>query len=222
MNSDQIMSIVRSLLKLVGGMLIAHGASKAASWINTEDAVGLVMTIIGFVTSHVTHKDDSQPTGTSVPLSLIAFLLLPVFLIGCAGANSKLEVGGAYAPATFQVATNSSGGISTNVVQTLVPDLAFYAADATFDLAYSTIDGAFKFERDNRSMLWSISPNIKHTLDGIRPTAWKVVQRYTAARAAYMANPTPVGLSLLQDAATKIQALAAAAQAATSTVTTNK
>lgn len=134
-------------------------------------------------------------------LSLALALVLP------ACKHGALESGGAYAPAPT---TNAATGQVTGVQ----PDFAFYAADAAFELAYSAIDAAFTFELHNRAWLWSLSPNIKHSLDKIRPDAVKVRDGYVRAREAYKLNPTPLGLSLLQEALNKVKAVASAAQAA--------
>ena len=91
------------------------------------------------------------------------------------------------------------------------PDMAFFVADADYQVAYQTVDAAFVFERNNRAYLWTISPNIKHTLDGIRPQAVKVNADYLIARAAYIANPTPPGLTGMQAILAKMQQLVATA-----------
>jgi hypothetical protein len=119
-------------------------------------------------------------------------LLLIAFPLGCA----HLEPGGAYAPIGQQ------------------PDKAFYLADGSFDIAYSSVDAVFKFESDNRAYLWAVSPNIKHTLDKIRPLALDAATRYAKARAAYIAQPTPTGLTTLQLILTEIQKITSAAKAA--------
>lgn len=124
---------------------------------------------------------------------LLACFCLAATPIGCA---SKLETGGAYAP-TGQA-----------------PDKAFFVADAAYDLAYGAMDGAFKFEKQNRALLWQISPQIKHTLDKLRPQALVVAREYTAARRAYLANPTASGLSTLQTVLNRLQQVSAAATAA--------
>lgn len=126
--------------------------------------------------------------------------LLAVGVIGC--AMKKLEAGGAYAPVAADGTTQ------------VAPDLGFYAVDSAFDIAYSAIDGAFKFERDNRALLWKVSPQIKHTLDQIRPQAWEAAQRYAAARKVYMANPVAANLSTLQEVLARVQAVSQAALAA--------
>lgn len=134
---------------------------------------------------------------------LLSMAILAVALMltvsGC--KNGTLQSGGSYSP------TNSVGQAIS------APDLAFYQVDAAFDLAYSTIDAAYKFEQDNRVLLWDISPNIKQTLDAIRPDSVKAVQAYGLARSAYLASPTPAGLSTLQTWLAKAQQLATSAQA---------
>jgi len=124
---------------------------------------------------------------------LLLLALAPLLFSGC--GTTRLESGGAYAP------------IGT------VPDMQFYQVDLAYDLAYSTLDAAFKFERDNRDMLWKVSPQIKHTLDGIRPQAASANAQYLAARAVYMAHPIPDNLTWLQQALAKVQQLTTTATA---------
>jgi hypothetical protein len=94
------------------------------------------------------------------------------------------------------------------------PDLAFYVADSAFDLANATVDVAFTFEQQNRITLWQLNPNIKRTLDKIRPEAWQVRVTWATARKEYKANPVPSGLTILQGTLAQMQRLAAAAAAA--------
>jgi hypothetical protein len=123
---------------------------------------------------------------------LLLILLCSLALVGC---KTTLESGGPYAHAGQQA------------------DMAFYAVDGAFDLAFSTIDAAFKFEKQNRAELWKLSPDIKHTLDKIRPEASKIVRQYLTARDAYKKHPTPAGLTDLQFTLATIQRLAASALA---------
>jgi hypothetical protein len=75
MNRDQLLSLVRSLAKVIGAALISHGLTKAAAVVNAEDTIGLIVMIIGFVASHLTHSDsgagsDTPPaTGTATGIS---------------------------------------------------------------------------------------------------------------------------------------------------------
>lgn len=132
-------------------------------------------------------------------LSLVAGSLL------VAGCHKTLEAGGAYSPSTTNAAT---GAVTTS------PDIAFFTLDSAFWAAYSTIDTVFSIERDNRELLWKVSPAIKHTLDSLRPTAVEVKNGYLKARANYIANPTPAGLTGIQAILAKLQELGAAVTAA--------
>ena len=131
-------------------------------------------------------------------------LTVAAVLSGC--KSGKLELGGSYRPST----TNAAG----QVVDAAAPDYGFFVVDLAFSTAYSAVDAAFTFEKNNRNLLWRVSPEIKHTLDKIRPAAWNVVQRYARARQIYLRKPTPADLSILQALLANIEKLAASAQAA--------
>lgn len=136
------------------------------------------------------------------------YLLLASIAVACltlaACKHPTLEKGGAYTYST----TNAAGVVSTT------SDLTLYTADAAFESAYKTLDTVFAIERNNRDYFWKLSPAIKHTLDKIRPTAQQVVNDYAASRTAYLANPTPVGLTGVQAVLAQIQQLVFAATAA--------
>jgi hypothetical protein len=154
--------------------------------------------------------DAARAKAGNGPVRILAGTILPLLgvigLMGLMGCSStKLEQGGAYAP----VITNSAGVVSLS----MEPDYAFFVADSAFDLAVSSLDAAFTFERVNRAMLWQVSPQIKHGLDSIRPQAVQVKVDYATARAAYVANPVPANLSTLQAVLGKTQQLAGAAVA---------
>lgn len=76
MNTDQTLSLVRSLMKLIGGALLTHGATKAAAIVNAEDCIGLVMTIIGFIASHITHATDKTNATNAGKTAVVTLLLL--------------------------------------------------------------------------------------------------------------------------------------------------
>lgn len=131
----------------------------------------------------------------SVLASLVLIATFCLTACGPIGCKSTLEEGGAYAP----------------VGQ--APDKAFFATDAAFDLAYSAVDAAFNFEKANRQLLWQISPDIKHSLDKLRPQALLIAREYTTARKAYLSNPTPAGLTTLQTILGRMQQTSTAIQA---------
>ena len=140
--------------------------------------------------------------------TLIVFVSLGLLALGLIGSGCKatLEQGGMYSPGT----TNASGVF----LPSQMPDLLFYQTDAGYSLARGVITGAFDFEYQNRALLWKVSPNIKHALDQIRPLWVDANNRYLAARAVYLANPVPAGLSNLQTILSEISRLATSATAA--------
>lgn len=135
---------------------------------------------------------------------ILSAVLLAATALGL-GCKAHLESGGAYSPVT----TNATTGVVSNS-----PDLPFYTADSAFWLAYTSLDTIFSIERNNREALFKISPEIKHSLDAIRPTALEVSQGYLRARQAYIAHPSPAGLTGVNLLLSKLQQLVIAAQAA--------
>lgn len=131
-----------------------------------------------------------------------AALCAGLFLLSACN-TPKLESGGAYAP------TNSLGQASA------VPDLAFLEVDQAYDIAHAIIQGILKFELDNRQFLWNLSPEVKHSLDAIRPDIVAAERQYDVARKSYKANPTPDGLGALNTILAQARRLAISAQAAT-------
>jgi hypothetical protein len=127
-------------------------------------------------------------------------VLLCGAVIGC--KSPKLELGGAYAP------------VGPDGVARIAPDVGFFAVEASFKLAHNAIRTVFDFEMENEAMLWRISPEIKRTLDKVRPQVNDAILVYARARDAYLASPTPAGLSNLEFALAKVKQLALAAEAA--------
>lgn len=134
---------------------------------------------------------------------LLTLSMLATLMVGC--GTPKLEVGGAY----NKVTTNEV----TGEVTTQVPDRVFYVVDAAFELTYSAVNTVFEYERKNRKALWSLSPDIKHGLDAVRPDADRAALTYFLARRSYKSNPTPEGLDALTTALHEIQRVATAVEA---------
>lgn len=126
---------------------------------------------------------------------LSILLILSLFVGGCAlFSPTKLQTGGAYAASETQAA---------------MPEL--YAVDSSFDLAYTALDTAFKYEKANRNALWAINPMIKKRMDALRVEAQRVNIDFAVARQAYLANPVPGNLSTLNQVLAKLQAANATA-----------
>ena len=109
------------------------------------------------------------------------------------------------APGSLYTATNATPS-------TL--DYAFFQVDSAFSLAYATCDTAFNFEANNSAFCWKLSPDIKHTLDKIRPEALRLAQQYAKYRKLFIANPSSINLSSLQTTLDSLQPLTSQAQAA--------
>ncbi len=134
----------------------------------------------------------------TVAITVAISMLVIAALTGCKGT---LAPGGAY----------NSGSTNTVIVKA---DYSFFVIDSAYRLAYSTIDAAFKFERDNRLLLWGKTKEIKKALDKIRPQAVDINRQYLLARAAYIRNPTPAKLTILNALMLEIQNLSNAVMAA--------
>lgn len=136
---------------------------------------------------------------------------------GCAAGAKRLEPGGAYAPTAVAttVATNADGTVTTvtNICLAQAPDYGFFAVESSFRLAYAAIDIVFALERDNRALLWRTAPEIKRGLDAIRPEVERAVKDYLRAREAYVAAPTPAGLTAMESMLARLNQLRLAVEA---------
>ena len=132
-------------------------------------------------------------------IALALAVAIPISITtGC--KTPSLETGGVYAP------TNSSG-------QVLYNDIGLILADSSYKFAYESVLAAFAFERNNRQVIWYISPDVKHGLDVLRPQVVAIDLKWVNARLAYKANPTPAGLSVLQTVLAEIQRIVPVIQA---------
>ena len=139
-------------------------------------------------------------------IGIAALSLAMVFgSMGC--KTNELAAGGAY----------NQNPTGTNGTDSALPDVGFYLVDSAFDLGETTLDAALKIEANNRAFYFKLNPVIKHSLDSIRPQAWKAIGQYTAARADYTATHSTNSLAVMQAANNQISTLSAEA---TSLVTT--
>lgn len=155
----------------------------------------------GIVTKKMKTK---KHTLNILTIGLALMLVIGEFLF--MGCQHKLELGGAYAPGYYT--TNTDGTLSTNFTASAQADVLLFGLDAAYKFAYSTVNNAFTYERSNEAALWKLSPDIKHTLDDLRPKAKSVRLDWAKARAAYLDNPSPANLSALQSVVAKVQSFA--------------
>jgi hypothetical protein len=61
MNSDQLNSLVRTGLKMLGALLVAHGWTATAGVLNADSIAGALIALLGLALSHFAHKADPAP-----------------------------------------------------------------------------------------------------------------------------------------------------------------
>jgi hypothetical protein len=117
MNQDQIDSIVRTALKIIGALLLKHGLSDTAAIVNTPDVCGAVALLIGLWLSHQHHGDKavvmSWLASNANNLPLIAGPVLPA--ANLPQGTTKPAPGTASAPAQPPVAPVAEAPADTNV-----------------------------------------------------------------------------------------------------------
>ena len=84
MNQSQLNSAIRSGLKILGGILTAHGATSAAGLVNTEDLIGLALIVGGAIWSHFHHSDPGSPPPPGIAAALFLALAMGLTAAGCA------------------------------------------------------------------------------------------------------------------------------------------
>lgn len=94
MNKDQVLSAIRTVLKILGSVLIAHGAQKAGNLVNSEDVIGLVITIAGIWWSWKHHSvaNDSTPAppAAKVGLWLLIIGMSGALFLGCKAPQQRV------------------------------------------------------------------------------------------------------------------------------------
>lgn len=76
MNQSQLNSLLRDVLKLLGSFLVLKGYSAAGTFLGGEQAVGLALSLAGFVWSWLHHGGDDSTPPSKPPTGLTALLLI--------------------------------------------------------------------------------------------------------------------------------------------------
>jgi len=99
MNSNQVASIVNSLLKILGAFLTTHGYTAASSLLGLpavgQEITGIVVVIIGLILSHVQHSSNdsggASNLGQKLPVVFLVSIGLGALLFsGCASAPTNI------------------------------------------------------------------------------------------------------------------------------------
>ena len=109
MNSDQIASIVRTVLKIGSGLLIAHGMSDTASIINLPDVAGLLTLLVSLAWSHFAHTGPDQPSPPNLPkLSALVALGAAALLFTGPGCTTTPQRASYQTAATITVSVETA------------------------------------------------------------------------------------------------------------------
>lgn len=100
MNTDQLLSIIRTGLKVLSGILIAHGLQNTADVLNSADFIGSLLLIAGCLWSHFTHT-SAAPTdaGGNKVVLILAIGAAALFFTGCAKDLNQVAFKTEYAAA---------------------------------------------------------------------------------------------------------------------------
>ena len=139
MNTDQINSLIRTVLKVLGTALATHGLTNAAGILNSEDFIGLVLLIVGVISSHSWHSaaPDSNGSGSGGKLGLFVALAAAGFLFTGCGTLTKyalVPTATIVQPAT-PASTNSAGVVTPAAPAVIVTN---YAPNPTVQGALNT------------------------------------------------------------------------------------
>lgn len=92
MNKDQLLSLVRSGLKILAGLLAAHGLQDSAGLLNTPDVTAVCLLAVSLLWSHFTH-DGPAPSGPRYPVIIAAGLVTCLMLgTGCVAMKENQQL----------------------------------------------------------------------------------------------------------------------------------
>ena len=120
MNNAQIASHIRTVLKFASGMLIAHGMTNTAGFLNAPDISGAIILFLTALVSHFIHSAPDAPTPPTPPcrpgLTVLLALMLPALVITSARSqtNQVTNLLPTNGPA-FTVAGLFSGGLGAGL-----------------------------------------------------------------------------------------------------------
>lgn len=142
-----------------------------------------------------------------------SLLLVAVACLSLTACNKpNLETGGAYAPSVTNRTTNSTGEIVEELVPSTAPETILFSTDAAYRFAYESAISVFEFEKENRAVIAALAPKVTPALDKARDVVWDIDQRWAKARQSYKKNPTPAGLTAIQNILSEMQRILPAIQ----------
>ena len=110
MNTDQFQSLIRTALKVISTLALAHGLTNTSSLLNAPDVIGALTLVLTLIWSHYSHTGTTSPPsqpGGSKPGGGVLMVLLAAGLLtatGCANLSSNTFTAEQAAAATSDAA----------------------------------------------------------------------------------------------------------------------
>jgi len=141
-NTDQISSLVRSMILLIGSILTTYGFTKAAGIINSESFIGIALTIATLITNHYYHGDNAlkarlDKAGLRLVNKLgspVLLLLLGLGITGCATAAYNADKATVIRSRTYGLHLTPGGSSTSGTPEVVVG----YCSSTIYILPVST------------------------------------------------------------------------------------
>lgn len=171
MNQSQLFSFIRSVFKISGAALAAHGANKSTELLNKEDLAGVALILIGTLWSHFRHRETSPPSPRFVP----RLFLLPLIAIAIGGCGT-LDKAGVYQG-----------------------DQTLYTAELVIVTSKDVVQTFVTWELQNRAAL-ARTPEVTKAADFLRRNFPKWKKSADALHDAYKLDPSTPNKTALENA----------------------
>jgi hypothetical protein len=114
MNQEQINSLARSIMKILAGLLAAHGLQNEATLLNTPDVISAVLLIISLAWSHFAHATPADPPTPPASPTISALMAVGVAALLFANATGCTST-----PQTVAYRTAGTAVVSVDTAMTL-------------------------------------------------------------------------------------------------------
>jgi hypothetical protein len=125
MNKDQLNTLIHSLVKIIGTALVTHGATKAATTLNSEDVIGAIVTVVGVVLAHTAAGKTASAEPCCKTVAKVLPLVAILSLCGCSNVYKGPQNQTLITERFFGIKVTSTSGSGT-------PEIVLGAGSSTF------------------------------------------------------------------------------------------